>query len=102
MGVRAEGWVIVHITRAGEKDIYKVFASWIDGDRWRVSSGTFDKSQLKDQGDEFIWPQASGSVYILPKEGEGLLTAYTCTVLDDAIKGARDQGTTMKRIKLCD
>lgn len=100
MEVRAEGWVIVHITRAGEKDIYKVFASWIDGDVWRMSSGAFDKSQLKDQGDEFIWPQSSGSVYILPKKGEGRLTAHTSNVLSDAIKHAKNISAKIQTIKL--
>lgn len=100
MVVRAEGWVIIHITRPGEKDLYKVFASWVDVDVWRVSSGVFDKSQLKDQGSEFIWPQSSGSIYILPKEGEGLLTAYTATVLNNAIQHSNEIGAKHARAGL--
>jgi hypothetical protein len=78
-----DGWTVLKFTDNGIV-IYKIFATWRwDNDRWRLSSGANDLSGLMRVGDEFIWPQASGSVYHLPIDGEHCSTLYQSAVFDN-------------------
>lgn len=78
-----DGWTILKFID-GETVAYKIFATWRwENDKWRLSSGAEDLSGVSRNGDEFIWPQASGSTYHLPVGGEHCYTAYQGMVLEN-------------------
>lgn len=80
---RPDGWAILKFSDDG-KVVYKVFATWRwDNDKWRLSSGAKDLSELSKLDGEYVWPQASGSTYHLPIEGEHCSTPYQSAVLDN-------------------
>lgn len=86
-----DGWTIVKFND-GQKLIYKIFATWRGGnERWRLSSGAKNFDNLTINGNVFIWPQNSGSVYHLPEDGENDCTPYQEDVLESIrIKCAND------------
>jgi hypothetical protein len=63
---KPHNWVVVKV---GE-GIYKVLAGWsggyLDGDSWKLNSGI---SEVKDDGDHWLFIGESGSVYRCHKEG---------------------------------
>jgi hypothetical protein len=60
-----DSWKIVEIDSPKHGKIYKVLASWYGGfagsNSWKLSSGIED---VKIDGDMYVLPQSSGSVYI--------------------------------------
>ena len=66
---KPDNWVVVKVA----KDLYKVLAGWsggyLDGDRWRLNSGI---SEVKEDGDYWLFISKSGSVYKCHKEGYGV------------------------------
>lgn len=102
MEITSEGWVVLKVTDTDDTIWYKIFSSWRSGDSWRLSSGATDKSQLVDNGDHFVWPQQSGTVYLLPKDFEGGMSIYTASVLDDLSSAAQASGALVERITLND
>lgn len=92
MIVKPQGWVILKFSTP--TDIYyKVFSSWrggyLDGDSWRLSSGSNRPPTISECGKYWVWPQKSGSCYHLPVNGEGGMSFYTERVLKD-ILGRKD------------
>ena len=77
-----QGWTIIKLYE-NEKAFYKIFATWRDDDRWRLSSGAKDLSLLSQEGDVLVWPQASGSTYYLPIEGENCCNSYQSGILEN-------------------
>ncbi len=78
-----DGWTILKLVDRGSV-VYKIFATWRwNNDKWRLSSGAADLSGLSRKGEEFIWPQISGSTYHLPIGGENCCTFYQSTVLEN-------------------
>jgi hypothetical protein len=63
-----DNWVVVKV----DEDFYKVLAGWsggyLDGDSWRLNSGI---SEVKDDGDYWLFIGASGSIYQCHKKGYG-------------------------------
>tara|TARA_B110000305_G_C19098836_1_gene474297 strand:+ start:57 stop:356 length:300 start_codon:yes stop_codon:yes gene_type:complete len=63
-----DNWVVVKV---GE-NLYKVLAGWSGGyltsDSWKLNSGI---SEVKDDGDHWLFIGASGSVYKCRKGGYG-------------------------------
>lgn len=95
-----EGWVILQYQLPDEDEIiYKIFASWREEDRWRLSSACVPKD-LTDDGDYWRWVQESGSVYYLPKDEEGGSTFYTQTQMNLKIKIHRECGAKIKRVNI--
>ena len=64
-----DNWVVVKV----DEDFYKVLAGWsggyLDGDCWRLNSGI---SEVKDDGDYWLFIGESGSVYQCHKKGYGV------------------------------
>lgn len=76
------GWTILKFTYT-EEVVYKIFATWRWGnEEWRLSSGATDLSSITKTGDTLVWPQASGSIYHLPLDGENCYTFYQGSVLE--------------------
>jgi hypothetical protein len=63
-----DNWVVVKVG----KDFYKVLAGWsggyLDSDRWKLNSGI---SEVKEDGDYWLFVGRSGSVYKCHKGGYG-------------------------------
>jgi hypothetical protein len=59
-----DSWKIIVVESPEHGKIYKVLASWYGGfagsDSWKLSSGIED---VKKEGNLYVMPQASGSVY---------------------------------------
>ncbi len=102
MVFKAEGWFILKVSPPDESVFYRVFASWRLSNAWRLSSGAEDLSTLVDKDDYFEWPQLSGSVYILPKQGEGGATFYTQGVLNRIIEDSKSEGATIEIVDISD
>ncbi len=54
MKVTPEGWVVLRIPPDEKEErvgVFKIFASWRQDDRWRLSSGTGTLSTIARQGD---------------------------------------------------
>ena len=64
-----DAWVLIHTTGG----IVRICAGWsggyLDGDYWRISSGVED---MQEEGDWYLFPQHSGSVYRCHKNAETL------------------------------
>ncbi|ABO92310.1 hypothetical protein KAM338_28970 [Aeromonas caviae] len=96
MKVTPEGWVVLRIPPDEKEErvgVFKIFASWRQDDRWRLSSGTGTLSTIARQGDFLVWKQSSGNDYWLPFDGENGMTFYTCGVLENMLNALElDQG----------
>lgn len=59
----------------------RIFASWFggytSGDAWKLSSGI---EGITEEGDDYVLPQSSGSVYRIHKHMEGT-TAWSSVIL---------------------
>lgn len=83
----------------------RIFASWYggytSGDTWKLSSGI---ENIIEDGDDYVLPQSSGSVYRIHKDMEGT-TAWSsgilkqimdvnpqakCTTIEDVLNDYRD------------
>lgn len=96
-----EGWVVLKFDDLKNGVFYKIFASWRLNERWRLSSGAHDISELEDCGDHWKWAQSSGSCYILPKDGEDGFTFYTGHQLDLIMSYSNNiDGVNVERIAL--
>lgn len=100
-----EGWVILKYTvGSGKVYNYRIFASWrgdyLNGDSWRLSSGSEQLPQLSSCGMYWLWPQMSGSCYELPINEEDGYTSYTGAILSSIISRSGEYGTQIERVKL--
>lgn len=104
MKYAVEGWVILKYTVGNEKVYYRIFASWrgdyLNGDSWRLSSGSEELPQLSSCGKLWLWPQMSGSLYELPINEEDGYTFYTGRVLSSIIERSGKEDTIIERVKL--
>jgi hypothetical protein len=99
-----EGWVVLKYTVTSAKVYYRIFASWrggnLNGESWRLSSGSEALPHLSDCGKYWLWPQLSGSLYKLPINEEDGYTFYTGQVLSSIIERSGEEGTFIERITL--
>jgi hypothetical protein len=99
-----EGWVILKYTVGNEKVYYRIFSSlrgdYLNGDTWRLSSGSEQLPQLSSCGMYWLWPQMSGSLYELPINEEDGYTSYTGAILSSIIYRSDEDDTLIERIKL--
>lgn len=83
---------------------FKIFASWrggyLDGDSWRLSSGSNEPPVLSDCRKYWIWEQDSGSCYHLPLHGEDGYTLYTAQILGNIIIQSDENDVLIERVKL--
>lgn len=104
MKYNAEGWVVLKYKAPNNKVYYRIFASWrggyLNGDSWRLSSGSEELPQLSSCGEFWIWPQMSGSCYKLPVNQEDGYTSYTGAILSSIIDRSGEDGTQKERVKL--
>ena len=100
MIMKPSGWIVIRISLPEGLAIFKVFSSFVQEERFRLSSGTYDMSELSDKGEYFEWPQASGTVYHLYKEGENDLTNYAEFVFNKIIHDCEIEGVTVEVIPL--
>jgi hypothetical protein len=79
-------WVVLEINNGGET-LYKVFGSWaggyLDGDRWKMNSGIVS---LEEDDDYYYFIGYSGSCYKCHKNGYGVMTSYSQSILDNMIE----------------
>lgn len=97
-----EGWVVLRFEAPEDRPFYKVFATWRENDRWKVSSGAFDASEVTVDGEHVIWPQASGSTYKLPLGEENGYTFYQGRVMENIAKQSQAHGVRMMKVALRD
>lgn len=100
---RPHGWVILKFTN--EYDVFfKIFSSWrggyLDGDSWRLSSGSKKLPVLSDCGEHWVWSQESGSCYHLSLYGEDGYSFYTAQILANIILHSGEKNMRIERIKL--
>lgn len=85
-------WVIVGFKK-GEQTYHKVFASWaggyLDGDSWRMNSGI---ARVEEDDRHFYFYGFSGSCYKCHKDGYGIATAYSQSVLEGSTEKAKELG----------
>lgn len=97
-----DGWTVLKFVESG-KVVYKIFATWRwENDKWQLSSGAEDFAGLSKVGDEFIWPQASGSIYHLPVDGESCCTTYQGIVLENIQTSSAKENIQVEVISLSD
>jgi hypothetical protein len=100
---KPHGWVVLRITQPNET-YYKIFASWrgsyIEGESWRLSSGSQEFPKLSDCGKYWVWKQESGSCYHLPLHGEDGYTFYTAKVLANIIIQSGENDVSIEKVKL--
>lgn len=92
-------YVLLRVTTPDET-YYRVFGTWYGGyttgDSWRMNSGI---ERVEIDGDKVSFIGASGSVYNVHKEAEGL-SMYTHGVLMDLINQAKGMGITVEILSL--
>ncbi|MBU2969218.1 hypothetical protein KO527_07660 [Pseudoalteromonas sp. C2R02] len=94
-----QGWIILKFTT--ESDYYfKVFASWREDDRWRLSSGAKNPPELSGCGKYWVWPQESGSCYHLPVHGEGGCSFYSEHALNNILAQSGVGEHVIERVNL--
>ena len=89
-------WVVLKMSRGG--DVYhKIFGSWaggyLDGDRWKMNSGIVS---VEEDDEYYYFIGYSGSCYKCHKEGYGVMTSYSQSVLDNIIDKASGMGASIK------
>ena len=89
-------WLIVEFDSPEYGKIQKVFATWsggyLDGTSWKLSSGN---KEVTVDGDYYIVPQDSGSVYRLHKEAKGVHWSWEYLLKD--FQKAADAGNAKFR-----
>ncbi|MCF6458985.1 hypothetical protein [Pseudoalteromonas sp. MMG024] len=98
------GWVILKFTN--EYDVFfKIFASWrggyLDGDSWRLSSGSYERPRLSDCSKYWIWQQTSGSCYKLAIHGENQYSSFTEIALCEILYASNEK-SIIKRISMAE
>jgi hypothetical protein len=82
-------WVVLEFTHKGETT-RKVLGGWIGGyaraDSWRLNSGI---TEVKDEGDFFLFSGSSGSVYKCWKQSEGM-TSLSAGIYDSFLKQVQE------------
>ena len=85
-------WVIVAFEKEKEK-YYKVFGSWaggyLDGDSWRMNSGI---TKVEEDDSHLYFYGLSGSCYKCHKDGYGIATSYSQSVLEGSCEKAKELG----------
>ncbi|AOT07137.1 hypothetical protein [Pseudoalteromonas luteoviolacea] len=103
MIVKPQGWVILKFSTPADT-FYKIFSSWrggyLDGDSWRLSSGSLHLPTLSECGNYWVWPQESGSCYHLPVNGEGGYSHFTAQVLGNIILKSGEMDVSIEKVKL--
>lgn len=103
MIVKPQGWVILKFSTPTDT-FYKIFSSWrggyLDGDSWRLSSGSRLVPTLSECGKYWIWPQESGSCYHLKVKGEDGYSYYTAQILGNIIIQSGENDVFIERVKL--
>lgn len=78
-----DAWVVVEFNSLEFGKVQKIFAGWYGGylgsDSWKLSSGNL---QEFSDGDYYMFPQESGSVYRCHKDCQRM-TGYMSQVLHD-------------------
>ena len=98
MKIKPDGWVV--LTNNNQKNLYFIFSSWKENDRWRLSSGSEVLPNLSKCGKFWLWRQQSGSYYELPVDEENGYTFYTGKILDDLLKSGSSSGMKLERVSL--
>ncbi len=97
-----DGWTILKFT-TNEGVFYKIFATWRWGnEEWILSSGAESVHNMTEEDSKYIWPQASGSIYHLPKDGERGFTFYQGQAMEGIIAKSIALGATVEIVKLQD
>jgi hypothetical protein len=82
-------WVVLEFTHKGEA-IRKVLAGWkgayTQADTWRLNSGI---TEVKDEGDFFLFSGSSGSVYKCWKQSEGM-TGLSSSIYEGFLKQVQE------------
>ncbi|TMP72744.1 hypothetical protein CWB76_01990 [Pseudoalteromonas sp. S1609] len=103
MVVKPQGWVILKFSTPADI-YYKVFSSWrggyLDGDSWRLSSGSNRPPTISECGKYWVWPQKSGSCYHLPVNGEDGYSHFTAQALGNIILKSGKNDVFIERVKL--
>lgn len=103
MVVKPQGWVILKFSTPADI-YYKVFSSWrggyLDGDSWRLSSGSDKPPTLSECGNYWIWMQESGSCYHLPLHGEGGTSVYSENALKNILNSGQSYNTDIQQVKI--
>ncbi|WP_462174642.1 hypothetical protein [Pseudoalteromonas gelatinilytica] len=103
MIVKPQGWVILKFSSPADT-FYKIFSSWrggyLDGDSWRLSSGSGHLPTLSECGKYWVWPQESGSCYHLPVNGEDGYSHFTAQVLGNIILKSGKNDVFIERVRL--
>ena len=90
-------WKVIKITTKKET-FYKIFATWKGGylgaDSWKLSSGS---ETFRMEGDCIVTPQASGSVYSLHKDMEGICGGWN-RLYNDLIAKMRNLGAEVEEL----
>jgi hypothetical protein len=101
-----DGWVIVKFMPVDAPTFYKIFGTWrggyLDGDTWRMSSGSFSPQDAELHEGVITWPQTSGSIYKLRVEDENCTTFYTGCVLDNIVERSKANGIDCELIRFND
>jgi len=100
---KPHGWVILKFT-SKEEVYFKIFASWrggyLDGDSWRLSSGSRIPPEISECGNYWVWLQESGSSYHLTVKGEDGYSLYTGQILSNIIRNSGENDILIERVKL--
>lgn len=103
MIVKPQGWVILKFSTP-TNTFYKIFSSWrsgyLDGDSWRLSSGSINFPTLSECGKYWVWPQESDSCYHLPINGEDGYSHFTAQVLGKILIQSGENDVSIDRVKL--
>lgn len=81
-----DAYRVLSIQQEDGSNLIKIFGSWnggyLDGDSWRLNSGTKD---IVETFDKYRFHGYSGSVYEVNKN-QGKLTSYNAHILDGFLK----------------
>lgn len=83
-----ERWVILNLPN----NVYKVFGTWaggyLDSDRWKLNSGI---ERIEYDDDYYYFIGFSGSCYQCHKNGYGVATSYSLSILNKILETDKDQ-----------
>ena len=90
MSYKPDLWTLVRITDQDKNSHVRILASWYGGyggsDSWRLSSGCLEPTI---EGDLIVWPQSSGSTYVVAKGNIGM-SNYTRQILNSIIETSKE------------
>lgn len=73
---------------------------YLDGDSWRLSSGSDKPPTLSECGNYWVWEQESGSCYHLSINGEDGYSHFTAQVLGNILIQSGENDVSIERVKL--